>query len=424
MTEFLSVRVAKERAFARHQEKEMNNMPAVKKKKKKKQASVPLLEQKSERNMGVELFRIMSMVLVILLHVLGHGGVLGRTEHLSTNYKIAWFLETLAYCSVNCYAIISGFANVKTKFKFRRFVNLWLETVVMILSITAIVHFWVPSVDVPKEWWIAAVLPLLKRELWYFCAYFFMYPLIPLINKGLLSLSRWQHIVIIIWLQVPTIFKLIQHKDNYVLSSGYSAMWLICLYVLGAYFRIYGPPKWGKWFVTLPVFFIAAFVAWFKRIYIEMQFEKGLVEKESIMYDYRDDLISYVSPCMVIMATMLLIFFMQVKIRFKPTKVIISNLAKTTWGVFVLHVCSAGWYWDEFWDAFRVFGEYPAGKMVASVFWAVIKIFMAGAFLTLCKIYIFKWCGIDKLINYLADLPEKLISRKKDKNEKKEKVKA
>ena len=399
-------------------------MSSHKKKKQNNPELVCIPEQKSERNMGVELFRIMSMVLVILLHVLGHGGVLSRTGHLSDKYKIGWFLETLAYCSVNCYAIISGFANVKTKFKFRRFVNLWLETVVMILSITAIVHFFVPSVDVQREWWISAVFPLTTRELWYFCAYFFMYPLIPLINKGLLSISRWQHIVIIIWLQVPTIFKLIQHKDNYVLSGGYSAMWLICLYVLGAYFRIYGAPRWGKWFVTLPVFFLAAFVAWFKKIDIEMQLEKGLVEKESVMYDYRDDLISYVSPCMVIMATMLLIFFMQIKIRFKPTKVIIGNLAKTTWGVFVLHVCSAGWYWDELWDSFGIFGRYATGKMVAYVFWAVIKIFFAGAFLTLCKIYLFKLFKIDKLINYIADLPEKLISRRKENKEKKAKAKA
>ena len=379
-----------------------------------------LIPQKSERNMGVELFRIVSMLLVILLHIMGHGGVLGQTSRLSENYKIGWFLETLGYCSVNCYAIISGFANVKTKFKFRRFVHLWVETVVMILSITAIVHFFVPSVEVPGEWWLYAVLPLTKRELWYFCAYFFMYPLLPILNKGLLSLSRWQHILIIVWLQVPTIFKLIQHKDNYVLSSGYSAIWLICLYVLGAYFRIYGPPKWGKWFVTLPTFFIAAFVAWYKKIYIEMQLAERLIEKESITYEYRDDLISYVSPCMVIMATMLLIFFMQVKIRFKPTKVIIGNLAKTTWGVFVLHVCSAGWYWDKLWDIFKVYGKYTPGKMVLSVFLAVIVFFLVGAAVTLCKIYLFKLLRVDKGIEYLADIPGRIAANREEKKRQKE----
>jgi hypothetical protein len=59
---------------------------------------------------------------------------------------------------------------------------------------------------------------------------------------------------------MPTIFRLIMLKDNYVLGSGYSALWLICLYVIGAYFRIYGAPKWAKWYVTLPTFFAALFL--------------------------------------------------------------------------------------------------------------------------------------------------------------------
>ena len=54
-----------------------------------------LTPEKNERNMGVELFRIVSMMLVILLHVLGHGGVLSYSKHLSANYKAAWFLETI-----------------------------------------------------------------------------------------------------------------------------------------------------------------------------------------------------------------------------------------------------------------------------------------------------------------------------------------
>ena len=376
--------------------------------------------QKSERNMGVELFRIVSMILVILLHLMGHGGVRPYSDHLSTNYFITTFLETIGYCSVNCYAIISGFANVKTKFKFRRFIHLWLETVVLLVGITAIIHFFVPSVEVEQDWWLNAIFPLARRELWYLCAYFFMYPLIPLLNKGLLSLNRWQHIVVIIWLQVPTIFKLIRHTDNYVLGAGYSAIWLICLYVIGAYFRIYGAPKWAKWFVTLPVFFLSAFVAWFKMIYIEMQYKEGLVEKASDLYEYRDDLISYVSPCMVIMATMLLIFFMQVKIRFKPTKVIISNLAKSTWGVFVIHVSSAFWEWDKLWHSFRAYADYPTGKMLLAVFATVLIIFLVTSLATIDKIYLFKLLRIDKAIEYLADLPEKLIAQAKQKKAEKQ----
>lgn len=372
---------------------------------------LPPLSQKSERNMGVELFRIVSMLLVILLHVMGHGGVRAYSEHLSDNYQVAWFLETIGYCSVNCYAIISGFANVKTKFKFRRFIHLWLETVVLILGITAVAHFFIPSVQVEKDWWLSAIFPLARRELWYLCAYFFMFPLIPLLNKGLLSLSRKQHIAIILWLQVPTIFKLIVHKDNYGLGGGYSTIWLICLYVIGAYFRIYGAPKWAKWPVTLSAFFFSAFIAWYKMIYAEKQFEKGLLEESATLYQYRDDLISYVSPCMVIMSVALLLFFMQIKIKGKPIKVIVANLAKATWGIFVLHVCSAGWYWDELWHSFREFADYPTWKMLICSFGAVFAIFFATALFTLCKIYLFKFARIDKGIEYLADLPGKIAAR-------------
>ena len=85
-------------------------MTALKTKPEAQAELLPSLTQKSERNMGVELFRIVSMLLVILLHVMGHGGVYTYADPLSTNYTVAWFLETVGYCSVNCYAIISGFA--------------------------------------------------------------------------------------------------------------------------------------------------------------------------------------------------------------------------------------------------------------------------------------------------------------------------
>ncbi len=377
--------------------------------------ALPDPAKKSERNMGVEIFRIVSMLMVVMLHVLGHGGVYSYSDYLSTNYKVAWFLETVGYCSVNCYAIISGFANVKTDFKFRRFVHLWLETVVLILSITAIAHFFIPSVTVEKEWWLGALFPLTTRELWYLCAYFFLYPLIPILNKGLLSLKRWQHVVIIVLLQIPTWFKLIMHTDNYVMGGGYSTIWLICLYVIGAYFRIYGAPKWAKPFVTLPVFFLAAFVAYFKKIYLEMQCAEGLVDKTSKLYIYRDDLISYVSPCMVIMAVALLLFFMQIKVKRKLPKVIIANLAKATWGVFVLHVCSAGWYWNKLWHAFRAFADYPTAKMVLAVFVAVLMIFFATALFTIGKIYLFKLLRVEKGIDFLADLPGKIVRKIQEK---------
>ena len=368
--------------------------------------------KKSERNIGVELFRVFAMLMVVLLHIIGHGGVLSSTDYLSPAYKMANFIEILTYCAVNCYALISGFANAKTEFKFRRFVYLWLETVFLITTLNLVMHFIVPDFTVKKEWWISGFFPLIKRELWYLCAYFFMYPLMPILNKGLLALKKWQHIAIMIMLQAPAIFKLLNNgTDNYVLGGGYSAIWLICLYVMGAYFRIYGAPKWAKWFVTLPVFFLSALVAWLLKIVPEMMVKEGTLDKASKWYEMRSGLVSYISPCMVIMAVMLLMFFMQLNIKGKVTKRIISELGRASWGVFVIHVSAAFWYYTKFWRKFYAFGDYGAGKLLLAVLGSGLLFYLAMSLISIGRFYLFKLCRVHKGVDYLADLPQKLSKK-------------
>ena len=75
---------------------------------------------KPQRNYGIDLLRIVSMIMIVTLHVLGKGGVLKNTVPLSYRYEVAWFLETASYCAVNCYAINSGYVAVKSKFKYSK----------------------------------------------------------------------------------------------------------------------------------------------------------------------------------------------------------------------------------------------------------------------------------------------------------------
>ncbi len=372
-----------------------------------------LISQKEERNMGVELFRVVSMMLVVMLHVLGHGGVYSHTAFLSNNYKVAWFMEAAAYCSVNCYALISGFANVKSGFKFRRIIYLWLEVVTLNVGLTLAIKFLAPSVELTALHWQRAFLPLTYRAFWYFCAYFFMFPLLPILNKGIQSLKKYQHIIIMLMLMLPLVFRLVVGKDNYVLGSGYSALWLICLYVVGAYFRIYGAPKWAKWYVTLPAFFLSAWIAVSYKFHIEELYLAKLIEKDSALYTGRGSLISYISPCMVISAVALLMFFMQIKIKGTVSKIIISNLGKATFGVFILHVGLAFWDYKDFWKQFNAFGKMETGRMVLWVFIAVFAIYFGASLISIARIYLFKLLCIHKAVDYIADLPERIKNKKK-----------
>ena len=68
----------------------------------------------SRRNYGIDMLRIISMIMIPILHVLGHGGILDATEQLSLKYNVAWFMEIAALCSTNVYGIISGYVGYGT----------------------------------------------------------------------------------------------------------------------------------------------------------------------------------------------------------------------------------------------------------------------------------------------------------------------
>ncbi len=360
-----------------------------------------LMPQKKQRNLGIELFRIVAMLLIVLLHVLGRGGVYSNAEYLSVNYKIAWFLETVAFCSVNCYAVISGFVGVRSQFRFRKIVYLWLEVAFITLTTTALFAIFAPE-NVQTDDWYKAAFPLIKREYWYFNAYTLMFPFLPFLNKGLLSISRRQHLVTMVFLFVlTTIFPLLGDRDIFELSKGYSCIWLMVMYIFGAYFKLYGIPKIAHPVICIIAFFAAAFSAWWQKIGILSAVKEGTLERESELADRAGDLISYTSPCMVIMAVALLCLFARIQIRGKVIGTIISHLGKATFGVFLVHVGAMVWgVIDDRWERFA---EMPPLQMVLWVMAAMFSMYFICSAYSLIRIWLFKLCRVHKLVDTIAD---------------------
>ena len=79
-------------------------------------------------NYGIDLLKIISMMFIICVHVMGHGGVL--TSNISNlQYMVCWIIDILVYCGVNCFAMISGFVGYKEDAvpKYSRYIELWIE---------------------------------------------------------------------------------------------------------------------------------------------------------------------------------------------------------------------------------------------------------------------------------------------------------
>ena len=49
---------------------------------------------KGERNYGIELFRIFSMLMIVILHINMNGGLMGCFPNVDAKYTTLWFGET------------------------------------------------------------------------------------------------------------------------------------------------------------------------------------------------------------------------------------------------------------------------------------------------------------------------------------------
>lgn len=58
-----------------------------------------------KRNYGIDLLRLVSMFLIVVLHSLSRGALVGVAP-FNIHYEAGFLIEALTYCAVNCFALI------------------------------------------------------------------------------------------------------------------------------------------------------------------------------------------------------------------------------------------------------------------------------------------------------------------------------
>lgn len=77
-----------------------------------------MAEKKESRFANLDALRILSMILIILLHSIDHSGVLeaAPASGAATNFYVR-FTYMLTQICVNCYVMISGYFLIRSRFK-------------------------------------------------------------------------------------------------------------------------------------------------------------------------------------------------------------------------------------------------------------------------------------------------------------------
>ena len=63
----------------------------------------------TQRDYGIDLLRIISMLMVPIVHVIGQGGILAAAVPFSIQYESAWMLMSFVLVAVNCFILITGY---------------------------------------------------------------------------------------------------------------------------------------------------------------------------------------------------------------------------------------------------------------------------------------------------------------------------
>lgn len=350
-----------------------------------------------EREYGIDLLRILAMLMICVLHVLRQSGVLAAAQG-SAEYAAAWALECACYCAVNCYALISGYVGAESGFKYRKIVKLWLQVVFYSVGISVLFHAFAPD-KASLLRCVQALFPVVEQEYWYFTAYFGMFFFVPYMNKLLRSLERRQlnilaATVIVILCLLPSA----KQEDIYRLYNGYSILWLSALYILGGCAKLCGWKERVSAPAAAAAYALCAAITWLDVVYMS---GRAVMLGGCNLYEF-GKLANYTSPTVLLAGIFLLLAFSHMKLGAKPLTKLLALLSPATFGVYLIHtqhlvltytlrqLCS--WL-----------GGCTAGKLVLGALGMALAVYLACSLAEIVRAKLFELLGIPRLVDRAAD---------------------
>lgn len=276
-----------------------------------------------KRNYGIDMLRLVAMFFVVIHHILGHGGVLKSVTGF--NYVVASFIQITVLCAVDCYAIISGYVCYRDNdsHHYSKYFRFWIPVFLYSIGIT-IYFYCVSRGSVVGGDIVKSALPVTMYRYWYASAYTALFFLMPWINLFIRKITKKElnqlvFILFVIFSFYSTFSKMFE--DIFGLKDGYNFVWLLFLYIIGAWIRrnrISEKLKMRSWIILIIGCII---VTWLQNMI-------GPVAKGV--------LVSYISFTIVLIAISLVAVFSQLHLN-KHIIMGVRMFAPAAFGVYLIH---------------------------------------------------------------------------------------
>lgn len=341
----------------------------------------------TERNYGIDLLRLVLMYMVCILHTLGQGGVLGSCISRG-EYGVFWLLEIVSYCAVDGFAIISGYMAKDKPQKHSKLVEMWFQVFFYSFVLTVVLAVFGLNDGLSSKKILKLIFPVTFNVFWYFTAYFALFFAIPLLNKFLFTLdelaSKKAFLGLIILFSLLGII-----SDPFRTNWGYSALWLIVLYCIGALAKRIKLFEEKKTSTLVLLWIICIFCTWSIKVFIGI-----------------GRLANYVSPTILMSGLLMVILFSRLNLKGK----IIAKLSPLAFGIYLFQLNQIIWN-NVLKDAFTFVPEKNLIIGVGCIFLFSFGVFWAGLLVEFIRSKLALALRIPALSNYIVCAINRMMTK-------------
>lgn len=332
--------------------------------------------QTKGRNSSIELFRIVTMLVIVAHHYVVNSGIIPRItleNALRFNSLFCLIFGCGGKTGINCFVLITGYFMCKSNISVKKFLKLALEIefyniiIYLIFLLTGYSQFSFTEL-------IKTVIPIYWLGTEFTSSYLVLFLFIPFLNLLINSMTEKLHVrLICLCVFADTILQTFLIAPAAFTYVG----WFMTLYFIASYIRLY--PK--KMFESRKIWGIA-FAASLLVSWASVIAGAGVFSRFGYMAYYY-----FVSDSNKILALVTAVcafmFFKNLRLRYSP---IINEIASSVFGVLLIHANSdtmRQWLWK---DVLKNIDVYDDGILVIHAFLSVIAIYAICTLIDICRI--------------------------------------
>ena len=308
-----------------------------------------------QRDSNLELFRILTMLLIVAHHYVVNSGLTAPGGPIASSPTAGNSLFLLVFgawgkVGINCFVMITGYFMCKSNITATKFVKLLFEILFYKIAIgfafllTGYQSFTISNV-------IRLFVPITQITCSFASAYLVFFLFIPFLNILIRNLNEKQHLYLILLCGfIYILFETI--KGGPIKVDMNYVSWFCVLYIIASYIRLY-PKTWHSDKRICGIGFLVSFAV----AILSIIACAWIGERYDKFFPY-----NFVMDCNTLLAVLVGIFgFLFFKnIRLKQSR-FINTVAASSFGVFLIHdnsVAMRQWLWKDTLDCVGHYGQF------------------------------------------------------------------